>query len=183
METGDHFPCPHRRRDLAHRTGGQAVGHCGGRGRARSGGDHGPAHTGCRDERPHGGRRCLGQNLSGGPGPRRSVGTTEDCPALPWLAGAMKRFCIWSRAHGSGCDGSPLALPEGELTPAAQLSFAKRSEPPYCIRRVLRKVFRRIVACSAPDAHAAQRLAMGGNGSGPHSRVSTRRFLATEFVN
>jgi hypothetical protein len=114
-------------------------------GRSRLSAGGWPASTGRRagamiGARCIGGRRCLGQNLSGGPGPRRSVGTTEDCPALPWLAGAMKRFCIWSRAHGSGCDGSPLALPEGELTPAAQLSFAKRSEPPYCIRRVLRKV-------------------------------------------
>jgi hypothetical protein len=141
---------------------------------ARSGSPHGGSS--CRPlrwARPCSFRSRVGvwaQNLSGGPGPRRSVGTTEDCPALPWMARAMKRFCIWSRAHGSGCDGSPPALPEGELTPAAQRSFAKRSQPPYSIRRVLRKVFRRIVACSALDAHAVQRLAMGGNGSGPHSR-------------
>jgi len=46
------------------------------------------------------------------------------------------------------------------LWPAALLAFAKRSEPPYCIRRLLRNASWRIVACPAADAHAGQRLAV-----------------------
>jgi hypothetical protein len=158
--------------------------------------------------------------------PRRSVGTTEDCPALLWLAGAMKRFCIWSRAHCSGCDGNPLALPEGELAwqggwkerwrsspvrravraaatrsgrrprartssrsisvrifASGQLSFAKRSEPPYCIRRVLRKV----PGGSSPARHQMltllSSLPWAAMALARTRGVSARRFLATEFVN
>lgn len=58
------------------------------------------------------------------------------------------------------CDhGGPYGTTRS-LWPAVQLAFAKRSEPPYCIRSLLRNASWRIVACPAADARAGQRLAV-----------------------